>query len=60
MEPNQPYGVLFKLDDADLDPKNLPGGAKGTVAIYTDTAKAAHLIRRIELRMNTWLNYVRG
>jgi multidrug resistance efflux pump len=56
---NQPYGVILKLDDANIDPNDLPGGAIGTVAIYTDAAKAAHIIRRIELRMNTWLNYVR-
>jgi multidrug resistance efflux pump len=56
---DQPYGVNLKLDDASLDLNDLPGGAIGTVAIYTDTAKAAHVIRRIELRMNTWLNYLR-
>ena len=56
---DQPYGVNLKLDDASLDLNDLPGGAIGTLAIYTDTAKAAHVIRRIELRMNTWLNYLR-
>jgi multidrug resistance efflux pump len=56
---NQPYGVRLKLDDAHLDSNDLPGGAIGTAAIYTDTAEVAHLIRRIELRMNTWLNYLR-
>jgi hypothetical protein len=56
---NQPFGVILKLDDVDIDTNDLPGGAIGTVAIYTDKAELAHIIRRIELRMNTWLNYVR-
>lgn len=55
---NQPYGVRLKLDDASLDSHDLPGGAIGTAAIYTDTVKAAHLIRRTELRMQSWLNYL--
>ena len=55
---NQPYGVILKLDDADIDPNELPGGAIGDAAIYTEIAKVTHMIRRVELRMKSWLNYI--
>ena len=55
---NQPYGVILKLDDADIDPNELPGGAIGAAAIYTESVKVTHLLRRVELRMKSWLNYI--
>ena len=55
---NQPYGVILKLDDADIDPNELPGGAIGAAAIYTESVKVTHIIRRVELRMKSWLNYI--
>ena len=52
------YLVLLKLDDADLDVRSLPGGAAGQAAIYTDSARAAHVIRKVMMRMSSWMNYV--
>lgn len=53
-----PYGVVLRLDaDAPALPR-IPGGAVGTAAIYTDSVKATHLIRRVMIRMEAWLNYI--
>ena len=53
-----PYGVILSIDDDRLDPSELPGGAGGKAAIYTDHSQVTHVIRRVELRMQSWLNYV--
>ncbi|QDS94680.1 Inner membrane protein YiaV precursor [Roseimaritima multifibrata] len=54
------FGVVLTLDDAgpDVDIHELPGGATGTAAIYTDSVKATHLIRRVMIRMETFMNYI--
>jgi multidrug resistance efflux pump len=36
----------------------LPLGAGGTVAIYTDHGKAVHIISKVAIRMKKWLLYV--
>lgn len=36
----------------------LPGGAFGTGAIYTDSVKITHIIRKVMIRMTAWLNYI--
>ena len=36
----------------------LPGGADGTAAIYADSVAATHVIRKIMIRMDAWLNYL--
>lgn len=53
-----PYGVILAIDDQDFDASKLPGGATGSAAIYTENAKVTHVIRRVELRMQSWLNYI--
>jgi multidrug resistance efflux pump len=53
-----PYGVILALDDERIDASTLPGGAGGTAAIYTDSSRITHIIRRVELRMKSWLNYI--
>ena len=55
---NQEFAVILKLDDTDIDANQLPGGAIGTAAIYTEDVKMTHIIRRVELRMQSWLNYL--
>jgi hypothetical protein len=35
-----------------------PGGAVGTATIYTDSVSMTHLIRRVMMRMQTWMNYI--
>lgn len=62
-----PYSVILKLDNdvlkdsyfeaLDISSK-MPGGAYGTGAIYTNSAKVTHLIRKVMLRMKAWMNYI--
>ena len=63
----QPFGVLLELVDPEAIPTEsmqtiamgrVPGGAVGTGAIYTDSARATHIIRRVMVRMQAWLNYL--
>ncbi len=52
------YAVILRIkDQADL-PLGVPGGAIGTAAIYTESAKATQIIRKVMLRMQAWKNYV--
>jgi multidrug resistance efflux pump len=52
-----PFVIRLVLDDADLV-KRLPAGSTGAAAIYTDHVTAAHIIRKVMLRMTSILNYV--
>jgi hypothetical protein len=49
--------VRFVFDD-DVTSYQLPAGSSGQVAVYTDHMAALAIIRRILLRMKSWLNYV--
>ena len=52
------YAVILRIKDkADL-PLGVPGGAVGTAAIYTESAKATQIIRKVMLRMQAWRNYI--
>jgi hypothetical protein len=57
-----PFGVIVVPDEPSLelieDMGRLPGGATGTAAIYTESAKFSHLIRKVILRLEMWLNFV--
>ncbi|MEE9287353.1 MAG: efflux RND transporter periplasmic adaptor subunit [Gammaproteobacteria bacterium] len=53
-----PYGVILKLDEAVRELHRVPGGAVGTAAIYTDSVRLTHIIRRVMVRMDAWLNYI--
>lgn len=54
-----PFGVRLSLDEnAEIDVTTLPGGAVGTASVCTDKAKATLIIRRVMLRMETWMNYI--
>lgn len=53
-----PFGVILAIDEDELDDSLLLGGSAGEAAIYTDSASFAHIIRRVELRMTAWLNYL--
>lgn len=57
--PNETMGVILQIDGGGLDPSKMPGGAGGTAAIYTQSVQATHLIRRVMVRMDAWLNYIR-
>jgi multidrug resistance efflux pump len=56
-EGNAPFFVRLEMQDFpdDLD---LLVGAGGSVAIYTEYGTATHLIRRVMMRMQSWLNYI--
>lgn len=51
------FGILLELDEA-APALTLDVGAAGTAAVYTDGAKAIRIIRKVVLRIATWLNYV--
>lgn len=53
-----PFVVRLKLDDPEVEAALLPG-AVGSVAIYTTRIKAAHVIRRVMIRMTAIMNYVK-
>lgn len=58
-DPALPYGVELFLEENDLDLLDIHGGAIGTATIYTDSVEATHVIRRIMMRMEAWMNYVK-
>ena len=55
-----PYGVELELNDLPPGlfegPDNLPGGSVGTAAIYTSSAEFSHIIRKVMMRMDMWMN----
>jgi hypothetical protein len=53
-------GVLaVKISLSGEDAKTeVPLGAGGTVAIYTDRGKPVHIISKVAIRMKKWLLYV--
>jgi multidrug resistance efflux pump len=54
---SQDYAVVLKLDER-IEPSSLPGGAVGTATIYTDSVSMTHVIRRVMMRMQAWMNYI--
>jgi RND family efflux transporter MFP subunit len=52
-----PFAVRVKLDDAAVATR-LPAGTTGEAAIYTNSVKATHIIRRVMIRMSAYLDYV--
>ena len=57
-DPPLPFAVIINLDDPPIMSDEVPGGALGTAAIYTDSASATHIIRRVMLRMESWMNFL--
>jgi len=52
-----PFMVRLKLED-DTMMNSLPAGALASVAIYSDAGKSTHIIRKVMIRMDSFLNYV--
>jgi multidrug resistance efflux pump len=52
-----PFAARIELDDRSIADR-LPAGATGEAAIYTNSVKLTHIIRRIMIRMSAYLNYV--
>lgn len=52
----EPFLVHLELEDSSVD---LPAGAVGTAAIYTDQFTGlTHLFRKLMLQQQNWMNYV--
>ncbi|MEM8679205.1 MAG: efflux RND transporter periplasmic adaptor subunit [Planctomycetota bacterium] len=49
--------VVLTMNDKGFDVR-LAGGARGTAAIYTESMQATHIIRRVMIRMDAWMNYL--
>jgi multidrug resistance efflux pump len=56
----EPFGVKLEFDPEDLAALDGPlrGGTVGTAAIYTPSSAFSHIIRRVMIRMETWMNYI--
>lgn len=57
-EPADPWWVILELDGDTDALAAIPTGAAGTGAVYSRSASFTHVIRKIILRMTTWLNFV--
>ena len=53
-----PVKLDFHPDDLEAVESHLVGGTIGTAAIYTSSSSPTHLIRRVMIRMQSWLNFV--
>ena len=51
------WAVMVKLDDETLAAE-LPHGAGGSLAVYTDAGAPFHIISKVVLRMNAWTGYL--
>lgn len=49
--------MLIELEE-DISGYTLPGGASAQVAVYTDEFSHVAIIRKVLLRMQSWLHYV--
>jgi hypothetical protein len=57
--PLPPGRYAVKFDIADKDKQLfLAAGAAGDAAIYTDSLHAVHIIRKVILRVGSYLNYL--
>lgn len=54
---SQPFWLGLQLDQPEM---NIPMGANGNAAIFTEEMPITHIIRRLSLRMQTWTNYLTG
>lgn len=54
---NDRWAVMISLDDEEFA-SQLPQGAGGTVAIYTQKGAPVHVISKVAMRMSAWLGYL--
>ena len=52
-----PFAVPLRLEDQALM-NSLPAGAVGSVAIYSGSGAPTHVIRKVMIRMDAFLNYI--
>ena len=55
--PNAPFWVRLKLGE-EAQALNLPVGATGSVAIYTQKGKGTHVIRKVVIRTEAIMNWL--
>jgi multidrug efflux pump subunit AcrA (membrane-fusion protein) len=61
-----PYAAILKLEEdafvkaglEALDISKIPGGSRGSGAIYTESGKVTHIIRKVMVRMQAWINFI--
>lgn len=53
-----PFAVRIQLEDDDVLEK-LPAGAVGSVAIYSAAGKPTHVIRKVMMRMDAYMNFLK-
>jgi len=54
---SSPFVVRIRLGEADLL-RRLPAGSTGEAAIFTSHVKAAHVVRKVMLRMTAIVNFI--
>lgn len=52
-----PFVVRLRLDDKEMM-GSLPAGAVASVAIYSDAGQGTHIIRKVMIRMDSFMNYL--
>lgn len=52
-----PFAFRLKLDDPTVA-DSLNAGAYGQAAVYTSSMQATHVIRRVMIWMQAWMNYI--
>jgi multidrug resistance efflux pump len=57
LAPRARFGVRLELDESHAD-LELPAGAGGNAAIYTQRGRPIRIVRRVIIRIYTWLNYL--
>ena len=55
--PATPFWVVIEGGE-ELKALGLPIGATGTIAVYTNTGKTTHVIRKVVLRLEAIKNYI--
>ena len=50
--------AVIVIDDERFDRSKAPIGTAATVAVYTDHGKAIRIVRKVVLRIKSWLNYL--
>jgi hypothetical protein len=53
----EPLFVRLRLEDTEVV-ADLPAGTTGTAAVYTKSVQFTHLIRKVMMRMQTYLNFI--
>ena len=54
----EPFFVTIQLDDPEAT-KELPAGSAGNAVIYTERAAFTHIIRKVMIRMGSYINFIR-